>query len=94
MNIVTRTPINKEVTITSLYFRGGPHMKSFPKRMEFDGQEYTFVESGLRYLIQKGQKLVELFDMTDGVSSYRLKFETDQNTWTLVGMSDLPRAMA
>ncbi len=93
MNVTTRTPINKEVAITGLYFRGGHHMKSFPKRMEFNGQEYTFVESGLRYLIQKGQKLVELFDMTDGVNSYRLKFETDQNTWTLVGMSDLPRAM-
>jgi len=92
MNVTTRTPINKEVTITGLYFRGGHRIKSFPKRLEFDGQENPFVESGLRYLIQKGQKLVELFDMTDGVSSYRLKFETDQNTWTLVGMSDLPRA--
>ena len=93
MNTITRTPINKEVSITGLYFRGGQQMKSFPKRMEFDGQEYTFIESGLRYIIQKGQKLIELFDMTDGVSSYRLKYETDQNTWTLVGMSELPRAI-
>lgn len=83
-----RRPINQEVNITGLYFRPGRSVKGFPKRMEYEGREYTFVESGLRYLIQKGQQLFEIFDMTDGTREYRLKFDTQQHIWTLVGMSE------
>ena len=94
MNYVTRTPINKEVSITGMYFRnGGRSLRSYPKRMEFDGQEYTFIESGLHFLVKKGQQFFELFDMTDGTNSYRLKHDSAENTWTLVGMGELPRAI-
>jgi hypothetical protein len=86
--------INKPVNITALYFSRGATMKSFPKRMEFDGNQYTFLESGLRYLIRKGQQFIELFDMTDGVNNYRLKFDNHENSWTLVGVSESPRALA
>lgn len=94
MNTINRTPVNKEVSITSLYFcGGGRQLRSYPRRMELEGQEYTFVESGLHFLVKKGQQLFELFDMTDGVNSYRLKLDTNENIWTLVGMSELPRAI-
>jgi hypothetical protein len=56
--------------------------------MEYEGREYTFVESGLRYLIRKGQQLIEVFDMTDGTSDYRLKCDTEAHTWTLVGVRE------
>jgi hypothetical protein len=62
--------------------------------MEYNGREYTFVESGLRYLVQKGHQLVQIFDMTDGAVNYRLRFDTAQNLWTLVDVSQSPRAMA
>lgn len=78
--------INQEVNVTSLYFRPGRHLKGFPKRMEYEGREYTFLESGLRYLVKKGQQLVEIFDMTDGDRNYRLKFDTAEHVWTLVGI--------
>ncbi len=94
MNNVPRTPINKEVSITGMYFRNGAKsLRSYPRRMELEGEEYTFIESGLHFLVKKGQQLFELFDMTDGKNSYRLKLDTNENTWTLVGMSELPRAM-
>jgi hypothetical protein len=89
-----RVSVNKEVAITAVYFRNNAQLKSFPKRMEFDGQEYTFLESGIRYLVEKGQNLIQLFDMTDGASDFRLKFDTNQSTWTLVNISDTPRALA
>jgi hypothetical protein len=92
--MANRVSVNKEVAITAVYFRNNAQLKSFPKRMEFDGQEYTFLESGIRYLIEKGQNLIQLFDMTDGASDYRLKFDTNQSTWTLVNISDTPRALA
>lgn len=94
MNTFTHTNINKEVTVTSMFFRNGQRLQSFPKRIEFDNQEYTFVESGFHYLVKKGQRLVEFFDMTDGTSDYRLKFDNGERTWTLVGMSESSRATA
>ena len=86
-----RSTINKEVTITAWYFRNKNRMQSFPRRMEYDNQEYTFAE-GLRYLIQKGQRAVQFFDMTDGATNFRLKFDSVEQLWTLVSMSHADRA--
>lgn len=90
---MNRVNINKEVNVTALYFRGDRQLTSYPKRMEFNGREYTFVE-GLRHLIQRGQRLVQVFDMTDGASSYRLKFDQREQLWTLVDVTQRPRVMA
>jgi len=91
---MNRVAINKEVSVTALYFRNNGQMKSFPKRMEFNGREYTFLESGLRFLVQKGQQLTQIFDMTDGNTNYRLKFNDEDQLWTLVDMTESPRAFA
>ncbi|HET8671947.1 MAG TPA: hypothetical protein VFM05_15420 [Candidatus Saccharimonadales bacterium] len=89
-----RVSINKEVAVTAVYFQNSKELKSFPKRMEFDGREYTFLESGLRYLVQKGHRLIQIFDMTDGIADYRLRHDSYQNLWTLVDISETPRALA
>jgi len=89
-----RVTINQEVAVTALYFRNNGNMKSYPKRMEFEGREYTFVESGLRYLVQKGQQLVQIFDMTDGVANYRLRFDSREHLWTLIDITESPRVFA
>jgi hypothetical protein len=87
----TRETINKEVTITAWYFRNRHQLTSFPRRMEYNRQEYTFAE-GLRYLVQKGRNVVQLFDMTDGSNKYRLRFDDSQQTWTLVSITNGGRA--
>ena len=77
-----------EIQITSVYFRNNPEKKrleSYPKRMVYEGREYNFVESGMRYLVQKGQELIRLFDVSDGQTLYRLRLD-GQNHWTLVNM--------
>lgn len=78
---------NTDIQITSVYFRdrGQQRLESYPKRMVMDGREYNFVESGMRYLVKKGQELIQLFDMTDGQTQYRLRQDPD-NHWTLVTM--------
>ena len=91
---MNRITINKEVSVTALYFRGHNSLKSFPKRMEYNGREYTFAESGLRYLIHKGQQLTQIFDMTDGMANYRLRFDNQAKLWTLVDITETPRAFA
>ncbi len=74
--------INQEVTVNSFYFRSGQRMKTFPRRMEWNGQLVTFAEAGLRMLIRRGSEAVQLFDMSDGNTTYRLKHQGNQ--WTLV----------
>lgn len=76
--------INKEVNVNAFYFRHNKNFKTFPKQIELDGTQYTFLENGLRYLINKGQQLIELFDMSDGRNIYRLRLEGGR--WTLVGV--------
>lgn len=86
-----RVAVNEEVNITAVYFRNKQNLKSFPKRMEYKNEEYTFIE-GLQYLVTKGQQAVRLFDMTDGTNKYRLKFDEGQFTWTLVSITGEQRA--
>lgn len=88
----TRETINKEVNITAWYFRNKHQLTSFPRRMEYNREEYTFAE-GLRYLVQKGKEVVQLFDMTDGDTNYRLKFDPSQEMWTLVSITGSSRAL-
>jgi hypothetical protein len=79
--------IHDEVQITAVTFRettGDRKLESYPRRMVYDGREYTFIELGMRYLVQKGQELVKLFDVSDGQNSFRLRCEGEH--WTLVNM--------
>ena len=79
-----RKTINQEVNVTAMYFRNKNQLKSFPKRMEYEGHQYEFVEFGLQYQIKKNDQEVRLFDMTDGKASYRLRF--DYKKWVLVSI--------
>lgn len=83
--------LNKEVTVNSVSFRGRGKLRSFPKQITIDTEEVTFVETGMRYMLQKGQSIVQLFDMSDGHKNYRLQFDADNFTWTLLNVSALPR---
>lgn len=78
----------QDVQVTSVYFRNNPgqqRLESYPRRMVVDGREINFVEQGMRYLVQKGQDLVKLFDVSDGQTQYRLRLDATDH-WTLVGM--------
>lgn len=88
-----RVTINKEVAVTAMYFKGSAGLKSFPKRIELEGNQYTFMETGLRYFVKKGQELVQIFDMSDGQANYRLRFDTNQRLWTLVDITEASRAL-
>lgn len=82
------TPMDTEIEVTALGFRARPsarqRLESYPRRMVWDDREYTFVD-GIRLLVQKGQELVRLFDMSDGHNTYRLR-QDGSDHWRLVGM--------
>ncbi|QQS19389.1 hypothetical protein IPL85_03825 [Candidatus Saccharibacteria bacterium] len=74
--------INQEVTINALYF-AGQTMKTFPREIEYGGRAVTFM-NGLRYLVQRGQEAIQLFDMsTEDGHTYRISRSGDR--WMLLG---------
>ena len=75
--------INQEVNVNAVYF-AGTTLKTFPREIEYKGRAVTFLH-GLRYLVQRGQEALQLFDMSaeDG-HTYRLSRQGNQ--WFLVSM--------
>jgi hypothetical protein len=87
--------INKDVSVVAFYFRNtGERLRCFPKRIEWDGRRVDFTETGLRHPTKKGQRMVHVFDMSDGNADYRLEFDAERLTWTLVSISDVSYAPA
>jgi len=86
--------LNKDVNIIAYYFRGQGRPKCFPKKMEFDGKQVVFTETGLRHPTHKGQRMIHVFDMTDGQADYRLEFDAEELSWKLLYMADMRYASA
>lgn len=84
------TFVNQNVDVDAFFFKGTDsqgELKSFPRRIELGNTQYTF-KDGLRFLARKGQRIVQLFDMTDGQTTYRLRYDGQSeqgNQWTLIG---------
>ena len=76
--------VNQEVTINGVYFKNNQDLETYPKAMEFNGQTYTFLNSGWRYLVHKGQEVIRIFNVTDGQSNFRLKLDPSESRWTLL----------
>lgn len=79
---MTKKFINEEITVTAVSFRR--NFDTVPQRIEYKGQAYTFLDAGMRYLVKNGSRISQLFDMTDGTASFRLRNEEGANNWTLV----------
>lgn len=77
------TSINSPVSVTALGFGRG--MRTYPRRMEFQGITYDFVDAGLRATLSNGERAMSIFTMTDGARDFRLK--SDGSSWTLLGIA-------
>jgi len=80
---MTKTIINKPIDVTAVTF--SKQFEPIPRRIEFEGRSLTFIGSGIRYLIKKGDIATRIFDMSDGEAEYRLRH--DDSAWTLVAIS-------
>lgn len=75
--------INSPVDVTAIGFGRG--MRSYPRRIEFEGTTYDFIDAGLRTVVKSGEKIAQIFTMTDGAREYHLR--SDGGSWTLLSMS-------
>lgn len=78
-----KTFINQPINVTG--FRFNKQFDTVPSRIEFQGRTLHFLDAGIRYLIKHNGHITQLFDMSDGEASYRLRHEN--TAWTLVAIS-------
>lgn len=74
--------INSKIIISAIGFRDGGD--AYPRRMEFGGCTYNFVDAGLRTVVRKGERIAQIFTMTDGSREYCLRKE--HGAWTLLSI--------
>ena len=72
--------------VTVFHSRGDPNSLVMPVKMRWGKKEITFSELGLRHPTKKGQRMIHVFDMSDGANDYRLEFDAEMLTWTLVSI--------
>ena len=79
--------VNKRGDVVVLYKKDGDiSLASFPYKMRLDGREIVFRQLGMRHPTARGKRMIHVFDMHDGVNDYRLEFDAEVLTWTLIAI--------
>jgi hypothetical protein len=79
--------INERVDVVAVFRRRGDIATlCMPCRMRFRGRDIELRELGLRHPTVAGKRMIHVFDMSDGEADYRLEFDAESLTWTLIAM--------
>ena len=79
---MNNTFINSPVSITALGF--GRDMQPIPKRMEWAGRTYQFIDRGICIVARRGEKVTSTVTMSDGTNSFCLRMNS--GAWTLLSV--------
>lgn len=62
------------------------HMKgtAYPWLIHWRGRRYMIHKVGLHHMIREGRALLHIFSVTDGVSFFKLQFNTETLGWRLL----------
>ncbi|RYF29333.1 MAG: hypothetical protein EOO17_01800 [Chloroflexi bacterium] len=77
--------INTPVAVTAMGF--GRDMQAYPRRMEFNGGTYDFIDAGLRTVVRSGERIAQILTMSDGARDFRLRTDNRGGSWTLLSIS-------
>ena len=81
------TVINERVDVVVVFRKHGDISSlCMPCRMRWHGEDIELTELGMRHATSKGKRMVHVFDMTNGMNDYRLEFDAESLTWTLVAV--------
>jgi hypothetical protein len=79
--------LNKRVEVIAVFKKEVDNSQiCMPAKMRFEGREVTFKVLGLRHPTSQGRRMIHVFDVSDNVNDYRLEFDAEGLTWTLVSM--------
>ncbi len=82
---MNRITVNEQVIITQVGLR--KNLSAYPRRMEFQGRIYDFIDAGLRCLISLGDHDAEIVTVSDGQSQYRLRSDNRGGNWMLLSIA-------
>ncbi len=80
-----KVQVNEQIVVTSMGFR--KNLVAYPRRMEFHGATYHFIDAGLRYLVRHGERIAEFLTLSDGTSDYYLRSDNCGANWTLLSIA-------
>ena len=79
--------INERIEVIVTFHQvAGDRLICFPRKMRWREQEVAFTVFGMRHPTEKGHRMVHVFEMSDGANDYRLEFDAERLTWTLISM--------
>ena len=79
--------INERVDVLASFARQGDVSRlCIPRKMRWRGQEIDLTELALRHPTVQGKRMIHVFHVSDGSNGYRLEFDAEGLTWTLVAM--------
>ena len=76
--------INEQVIVTAIGFR--KNLFVYPRRMEFRGTTYNFIDAGLSYLVRHSGRIAEFITISDGSADYYLRSDNHGVNWTLLSI--------
>lgn len=81
------TVINERVEVVTIYKTNCDVSQiCMPYKMRYKNRDIIFTELGLRHPTALGKRMIHVFDMSDGTNDYRLEFDAEGLTWTLVAI--------
>jgi len=79
--------VNERIDVVTVYRKQGDISSlCVPHKMRWHGREIEFTELALRHPTVQGKRMIHVFHMSDGVNGYRLEFDAEHLTWTLIAM--------
>lgn len=79
------TTINSPVSVTAFAF--GRNMSAYPRRIEYNGATYSFIDAGVRMVVSTGGKIAQIMTMSDGRRDFHLRSDNNGGSWTLLSIS-------
>lgn len=79
--------INERIDVVAVFKKQGDVSSlCLPAKMRWRGREIEITELGLRHPTVQGKRMIHVFHVTDGANGYRIEFDAEALTWTLVAM--------
>lgn len=77
--------INERVDIVPIFkAHSNEQTICVPWKMRYKGQEIEFTKLGMRHPTEKGKRMIHAFNVSDGTNDYRIEFDAERLTWTLI----------
>ncbi len=79
--------INERVDVVTVFHKQGDISSlCLPAKMRWRGREIALTEMALRFPTEAGKRMIHVFHVSDGINGYRLEFDAEALTWTLVSL--------